>query len=108
MTTGTCGNACITACSMFFCKVSTSWESCDAYQFKPISHTAAAAPDQYIALRHQPLAEAGRKSSCAKEIGRAHVGTPDTNAHIVCRLLLETTYENQLYQSTSHKITKTT
>src|SRR3546814_10835238 len=25
----------------------------------------------------------------AKEIGRAHVGTPVTNAHLVCRLLLD-------------------
>src|SRR3546814_4617247 len=29
------------------------------------------------------------------QIGRAHVLTPDTNAHIVCRLLLETT--NYIY-----------
>src|SRR3546814_8559679 len=28
-------------------------------------------------------------ASAIREIGRAHVGTPVTNAHIVCRLLLE-------------------
>src|SRR3546814_5987608 len=33
------------------------------------------------------IASAARKS--AKEIGRAHVCTPVTNAHLVCRLLLE-------------------
>src|SRR3546814_10856843 len=34
------------------------------------------------------MAEARGK---AQEIGRAHVRTPVTNAHLVCRLLLETT-----------------
>src|SRR3546814_3293694 len=30
------------------------------------------------------------QSKPSKKIGRAHVCTPDTNAHLVCRLLLET------------------
>src|SRR3546814_5529892 len=34
------------------------------------------------------------------EIGRAHVGTPVTNAHLVCRLLLEK--KKHPYQSEPH------
>src|SRR3546814_5587447 len=42
----------------------------------------------------------------AEEIGRAHVWTPVTNAHLVCRLLLEKkkdtiTYHNNTYRYTS-------
>src|SRR3546814_2458232 len=36
----------------------------------------------------QVAAERGANVAIA-EIGRAHVGTPVTNAHLVCRLLLE-------------------
>src|SRR3546814_9723468 len=32
----------------------------------------------------------GQQATTLSEIGRAHVCTPVTNAHIVCRLLLET------------------
>src|SRR3546814_10045529 len=32
--------------------------------------------------------------NAAEEIGRAHVVTPDTNAHLVCRPLLEKTYRH--------------
>src|SRR3546814_8056281 len=35
------------------------------------------------------------------QIGRAHVWTPVTNAHIVCRLLLETTTQNYHSHQTS-------
>src|SRR3546814_2282359 len=35
---------------------------------------------------------------CEHKIGRAHVCTPVTNAHLVCRLLLETQYQS-LYSS---------
>src|SRR3546814_8605865 len=37
--------------------------------------------------RESPPRHGGR----AREIGRAHVCTPVTNAHLVCRLLLDTT-----------------
>src|SRR3546814_5301535 len=43
---------------------------------------SAAAPDQ------SDMAEAATRADLAK-IGRAHVCTPVTNAHLVCRLLLE-------------------
>src|SRR3546814_1168937 len=50
---------------------------------------AQAAPASVVA----PLPAAPRFTSsqieAAKEIGRAHVRTPVTNAHLVCRLLLE-------------------
>src|SRR3546814_1241008 len=36
-------------------------------------------------------AAAKPSTSSNKEIGRAHVGTPVTNEHLVCRLLLENT-----------------
>src|SRR3546814_1668002 len=39
-------------------------------------------PDAIEAPRRRQAEERG-------EIGRAHVSTPDTNAHLVCRLLLE-------------------
>src|SRR3546814_8648115 len=37
----------------------------------------------------------GQGSSCALEIGRAHECTPVTNAHLVCRLLLEKKMTNE-------------
>src|SRR3546814_2279899 len=36
----------------------------------------------------------GRRASVDDEIGRAHVLTPVTNAHLVCRLLLEKTKQH--------------
>src|SRR3546814_10562789 len=36
----------------------------------------------------------GRNPAAQSEIGRAHVCTPVTNAHLVCRLLLEKTNKN--------------
>src|SRR3546814_5218833 len=36
---------------------------------------------------------------CLIEIGRAHVWTPVTNAHLVCRLLLENTNANMMHTS---------
>src|SRR3546814_6163322 len=44
-------------------------------------------------VRKRPASGSGRRRSacwaCRTEIGRAHVGTPVTNAHLVCRLLLD-------------------
>src|SRR3546814_1470346 len=49
--------------------------------------------------RHRPL-------SVHREIGRAHVSTPVTNAHLVCRLLLEKKQQHmqkvQLRSKTTH------
>src|SRR3546814_9775317 len=39
---------------------------------------------------------AGEYRGNAEEIGRAHVGTPVTNAHLVCRLLLEKKNKQQI------------
>src|SRR3546814_6187830 len=48
----------------------------------------AARPPQSTGTR--PAADAGSlESTITSKIGRAHVRTPVTNAHIVCRLLLE-------------------
>src|SRR3546814_10798505 len=43
----------------------------------------------YVALDTFAYDSAGRIYYQVNEIGRAHVGTPVTNAHLVCRLLLE-------------------
>src|SRR3546814_10714328 len=40
-------------------------------------------------LRGTPERRPGTNGLCPVEIGRAHVLTPVTNAHLVCRLLLE-------------------
>src|SRR3546814_6026208 len=43
----------------------------------------------YGALQGLNKAETAEKYGDEQEIGRAHVWTPVTNAHLVCRLLLE-------------------
>src|SRR3546814_3307054 len=43
--------------------------------------------------------DAVRITARDKEIGRAHVCTPVTNAHLVCRLMLETNKNNALHNS---------
>src|SRR3546814_3745498 len=45
---------------------------------------------------------AGRPEACRRQIGRAHVCTPVTNAQLVCRLLLE---KNTSYPTCSYHIT---
>src|SRR3546814_7755092 len=42
-----------------------------------------------VSVADQLSDEALPRRNIEGEIGRAHVGTPVTNAHIVCRLLLE-------------------
>src|SRR3546814_5862861 len=39
--------------------------------------------------RRCPLVRRSGSGAARREIGRAHVSTPVTNAHLVCRLLLE-------------------
>src|SRR3546814_5429106 len=52
--------------------------------------------------RHQRVGVfCGHLDMIAEQIGRAHVCTPVTNEHLVCRLLLEKTQEtNHIYQTT--------
>src|SRR3546814_6651086 len=50
--------------------------------------------DPFVSLDIEGVGElieldAERGRAARSEIGRAHVGTPVTNAHLVCRLLLE-------------------
>src|SRR3546814_8997628 len=49
----------------------------------------AALYDRYATPVHDLLRRMLRDDHEASEIGRAHVCTPVTNAHLVCRLLLE-------------------
>src|SRR3546814_3740654 len=46
-------------------------------------------------IGHRGTATTIRATMTAAEIGRAHVSTPVTNAHLVCRLLLETKYSHK-------------
>src|SRR3546814_2609634 len=51
------------------------------------------------------MAEPGRLVNTVElviEIGRAHVCTPDTNAHLVCRLLLEQTNPAHKHHTSFH------
>src|SRR3546814_7947679 len=53
------------------------------------SHAEArAAAESYLKEQGVDLNWQSGPSSSVKEIGRAHVCTPVTNAHLVCRLLL--------------------
>src|SRR3546814_7831230 len=45
-------------------------------------------PENILAFDREGVIHTGR-SNLDPEIGRAHVRTPVTNAHLVCRLLLE-------------------
>src|SRR3546814_1369802 len=47
-------------------------------------------PQQRVPPMHSALKRDGRPLYELAQIGRAHVRTPVTNAHLVCRLLLET------------------
>src|SRR3546814_7833491 len=50
----------------------------------------------------------GCDGRCGLEIGRAHVWTPVTNAHLVCRLLLEKKKQkNKIKQLTQNEIHNT-
>src|SRR3546814_3932730 len=56
---------------------------------RTLTLSGAMPPDsRRFALAHQ-LAALELAEEIAEEIGRAHVRTPVTNAHLVCRLLLE-------------------
>src|SRR3546814_7615719 len=48
--------------------------------------------------------EAGVIPTFCDEIGRAHVCTPVTNAHLVCRLLLEKKKQNTIHYKPFQKI----
>src|SRR3546814_3715074 len=49
---------------------------------------AAARPRRHRSSGGRRAAPSARRLSCLLAIGRAHVRTPVTNAHLVCRLLL--------------------
>src|SRR3546814_9442039 len=51
-------------------------------------------PDRQQGLRSSSLRLSSIRSAASWQIGRAHVCTPVTNAHLVCRLLLEQTKDN--------------
>src|SRR3546814_1319927 len=59
----------------------------------PIPTLASLLPDERVFGTGAPALTA--------EIGRAHVCTPVTNAHLVCRLLLETKISSTHFQHTS-------
>src|SRR3546814_14013534 len=71
----------------------TLFRSRDVLAVEPAGQNRSAIHEDrgYVEAHHyhhharQRLVAAGQ----ADEIGRAHVGTPVTNAHLVCRLLLE-------------------
>src|SRR3546814_6838764 len=58
---------------------------------RPSATAAAITSDRAMLWRKRV-----RQSAFAVEIGRAHVWTPVTNAHLVCRLLLENKKPQQL------------
>src|SRR3546814_2970384 len=55
-------------------------------------------PDCRRSCRRAARCPAGRARCSGMEIGRAHVRTPVTNAHLVCRLLLEKKQTNAVKQ----------
>src|SRR3546814_1006088 len=63
------------------------------YEFRPVIYAD-------IEARVEAFWQSIRKG---KEIGRAHVCTPVTNAHLVCRLLLEKK-NNNTYNSYSNNL----
>src|SRR3546814_1056999 len=72
-----------------------------AYSQRKLRETVSETDVAYDGLRNGILkivadskaldADEAEARSLSRQIGRAHVGTPDTNAHLVCRLLLEKT-----------------
>src|SRR3546814_9104142 len=67
--------------------------SCTSDKITPASATRAlSSPETERILRIRRIESSSARPSAsgvAPEIGRAHVCTPVTNAHLVCRLLLE-------------------
>src|SRR3546814_6908571 len=61
-----------------------------------------AAPVHRLGARARADAPAGDQQT-DPEIGRAHVLTPVTNAHLVCRLLLEKKNNNKINKTTNDK-----
>src|SRR3546814_4653071 len=54
-----------------------------------LANSASSATGTACGDHSASVADAGEPGAPAAEIGRAHVCTPVTNAHLVCRLLLE-------------------
>src|SRR3546814_7736973 len=66
---------------------------------------AIARPKSGVGGQNPDAARRKQGLSTEPEIGRAHVGTPVTNAHLVCRLLLE---KNNKHTLTKSQLTSTT
>src|SRR3546814_7038647 len=70
-------------------------EAREVHNFCLLAGYGAEAVNPYLALetiqalRDDLPASANEEKAAAAEIGRAHVCTPVTNAHIVCRLFIE-------------------
>src|SRR3546814_1952015 len=66
-------------------------EGLGTYASRSTVFVGSAVHDGALRLKQELQAVVARSVGCdpAEEIGRAHVGTPVTNAHHVCRLLLE-------------------
>src|SRR3546814_8608462 len=68
----------------------------------PVGYCGRRRPEacQQLMVPASSIVFAGSKDSCV-EIGRAHVCTPVTNAHLVCRLLLAQEKTNNRHQITT-------
>src|SRR3546814_12761119 len=56
-------------------------------------------------VAHEVAVQAAARLGLGEEIGRAHVLTPVTNAHLVCRLLLEKkNYNSTLLDTTTNRM----
>src|SRR3546814_7827282 len=82
---------------------------CESRPGRCLRRPAPHRPDPPPAPGRRRGAEPGRDAARRFEIGRAHVCTPVTNAHIVCRLLLEkkkkTAYHPSLLIHSLHSLT---
>src|SRR3546814_8530176 len=59
-------------------------------------------PRQSVAINWQKIDRELDNIADWTKIGRAHVWTPVTNAHLVCRLLLEKKKHNNRYRQLNH------
>src|SRR3546814_1925352 len=57
-------------------------------------------PTQRVISRTERVRRTGTPAT--SQIGRAHVSTPVTNAHLVCRLLLDKKKDKEMYDTTDN------
>src|SRR3546814_5822983 len=86
--------------------------ACTAERFEVAHERAVPVDDRPEDVEDESLDVSERRSfarrPAAAEIGRAHVRTPVTNAHLVCRLLLEKKKKIHIKNATAHSGTKLT